>query len=86
MTNDFRLTTWKDSKDKPFAVVLTGTLDEKAIKISIFKRSIHVTVNHNQQKRIRSKNSQFIEDCCHNNVNMEAINAFFAMAHKAGMF
>lgn len=86
ITNEFRLTLWKTPKDKPFAVVLTGELNGKAVKIDIFKRSVHVYVDSIPQKRIRSKNTQFVEDCCNGNVNTEAIHAFLKMGQKAGMF
>jgi hypothetical protein len=84
--NDFRLTFWKDPKGLPFAVVLTGCLGEKEIKVDIFKRSIHIYVNKVPQKRILCKNAQFIENFSNGNVDTEAVHAFLKMGRNAGLF
>lgn len=84
-TSDFRLTFWKDPKGKPFSVVLTGELGGKALKIDIFKRSIHIYVDGVARKRIMGKNAQFIEDCAKGNVNRDVITYFLKSAQEAGL-
>lgn len=84
-TSDFRFTVWNDKQDKPFAVVLTGELNGKSIKIDIFKRSIHIYVDGVARKRIMGKNAQFIEDCAKGNVNRDVITYFLKSAQEAGL-